>query len=170
MEHEDFLVTEDILASKNKRFVNHLIDLVPQYAFSYFLAYFFFYLGEFTGNYSLNDYLNTMNYFEELIVTYAFFLLYFFIMESLTFKTLGKYVTKTKVVLPNGKEPSKKDIIIRSLCRMIPFDGLSFLGTNGKGWHDSISKTYVVDEIKFNNKRKFKLELELIGKPVDEID
>jgi len=40
---------------------------------------------------------------------------------------------------------------------------LSFLGDSGRGWHDSISNTYVVDERKFNAKKSNQLELELIG-------
>ncbi|WNH08862.1 hypothetical protein [Thalassobellus suaedae] len=46
---------------------------------------------------------------------------------------------------------------------MIPFDALSFLGTIGKGWHDSISSTYVVDIGRFEAKKKTFSELDQIG-------
>ncbi|MCL6296228.1 RDD family protein [Jejuia spongiicola] len=163
MNNPDFRITEDLLASKNSRFVNHLIDLAPQYAISYGLAYLFFYIGEFTGYYGLNDFLNGLSTFEDLLYTYSLMIAYFFLMESLTSKTLGKYVTKTMVVLPNGQKPSHLDILKRSFCRMIPFDGLSFLGTNGKGWHDSISGTFVVDTAKFEARKTSYSELDQIG-------
>ena len=34
---------------------------------------------------------------------------------------------------------------LRSICRFIPFNGLSFLGSN-RGWHDRFSKTMVVED------------------------
>jgi len=36
-------ITEDILATKNMRFVNHLIDLIPQYGVIYGIGYLFLY-------------------------------------------------------------------------------------------------------------------------------
>lgn len=48
-------------------------------------------------------------------------------------KTIGKYITKTIVVMEDGSKPKASDIVLRSLCRLIPFDAFSFLGTEGKG-------------------------------------
>ena len=67
----------------------------------------------------------------------------------------------------NGEEPKPKAIMIRSLCRLIPFDALSFLGTNGKGWHDNLSNTYVVDITAFESKKTSLNELDQIGLPVE---
>ncbi len=159
----NFQITEDVLASKNMRFVNYLIDLVPQYAIVYGITYLFFYIGEFTGNYTLNNFLAELSTIQNYIYTYTLMLGYYFLMEGLTNKTLGKYVTKTMVVLSNGDKPSFSDILKRSFCRLIPFDGLSFLGVNGKGWHDSISKTYVVDVNKFEERKKSQNEIDQIG-------
>ncbi len=163
MEENTFHITEDVLASKNVRFVNHLIDLIPQYAVMYAISYSFFYIGEFTGNYTLNNYWAEMSVAEDYFYAYILLFLYFFFMESYTSRTIGKYVTKTMVVMTNGQEPTNQDIAKRSLCRMIPFDILSFLGTNGKGWHDSISNTYVVDIEKFEALKKSHYELDEIG-------
>tara|TARA_R110002050_G_scaffold57866_7_gene130234 strand:- start:22557 stop:23063 length:507 start_codon:yes stop_codon:yes gene_type:complete len=157
------LVGEAVLASKNMRFVNHIIDLIVQYAIIYGLAYLFFYIGEYTGYYGLNDFWNGLSKIEDYIVSYLIMLIYYFSMEVFTFRTLGKYVTKTKVVLANGQDPTYQDILKRSFCRMIPFDALSFLGTIGKGWHDSISNTFVVDIVKFEAKKKSYSELDQIG-------
>ncbi|MGB5417336.1 RDD family protein [Algibacter sp.] len=163
MTEPNFIVTEDLLASKNMRFVNHLIDLIPQYAVMYAIAYSFFYYGEFTGDYDLNNYWAEMTKFEDLFYSYLLMFIYFFLMESLTNRTLGKYVTKTMVIMANGDMPTNQDIVKRSLCRLIPFDGLSFLGTNGKGWHDSMSNTFVVDIAKFEARKESQTELDQIG-------
>ncbi|MGG5486894.1 RDD family protein [Gaetbulibacter sp. PBL-D1] len=156
-------ITEDLLASKGKRFVNHLIDLVPQYAVIYGLSYGFYYLGEFTGNYALSDWFNGMSTVMDYVFTYLLLLIYYTLMEGYTERTLGKYVTRTKVIKIDAEPITLKDAFIRSLCRLIPFDMLSFLGTNGKGWHDSISKTYVVDIDKFESKKQTEINLEAIG-------
>lgn len=165
---QEFIITEDLLASKGIRLVNYLIDLIPQYAFFYALAYSFFYIGEFTGDYTLNNFLAELSTFEDLALSYTFLVAYYFTMESLTNKTLGKYITNTKVVMQNGEDPSSKDILIRSLCRLIPFDGFSFLGSIGKGWHDSISKTHVVNVVKYEAKKKQELELTQLGVNIED--
>ena len=77
---------------------------------------------------------------------------YYFLIESITKgRSIGKLVTGTKVVMIDGSTPTTKDYFMRSLCRIIPFEVLSFLGENG--WHDKISKTTVV------NKKAFELDL-----------
>ncbi|OUS01388.1 hypothetical protein A9Q86_06275 [Flavobacteriales bacterium 33_180_T64] len=163
MSNNSFYVSKDLLASKGQRLLHHFIDLIPQYAVMYGLSYGFYYLGEFTGNYTLNDYWNEMSGFEDLVVSYLLMFLYYFSMEKYSYKTLGKLVTNTMVVSFNGEVPTTKQILKRSLSRWIPFDALSFLGANGKGWHDSIAQTYVVQAGKFNEKKDSVFELDQIG-------
>ena len=79
-----------------------------------------------------------------LLVLYVF---YYWVFESLFQKTLGKLVTKTKVVSEDGQKPSTGELFTRSLSRVIPFEAFSFFFSN-KGWHDTISKTYVVKDKK----------------------
>lgn len=76
---------------------------------------------------------------------YFFFLyvMYHAIFEHFSRKTPGKFMTKTIVVNGDGSKPNFREILIRSICRLIPFDPLSFL-ISEKGWHDTISKTKVV--------------------------
>ena len=170
MLNQEFIITENLLASKNKRFANYLLDLIPQYAFFYALAYLFFYIGELTGDYTLNNFLAELTTFQDYAFSYAFFITYYFSMEALTQKTLGKYITNTMVVLKNGEKPTTQDFLIRSLCRIIPFNAFSFLGEKGKGWHDSLSKTYVVSVDKFEAKKTQELELTQIGMQPDAED
>jgi uncharacterized RDD family membrane protein YckC len=56
------------------------------------------------------------------------------------------------VVLHDGSKPEFTDILKRTLSRILPFEQFSFIGKESTGWHDSISKTYVVDISKFETK------------------
>ena len=68
---------------------------------------------------------------------------YYYFFEHFTGRTIGKYISKTMVVDKNGNNPNKISILKRTLARIIPFEGISFFG-NERGWHDSLSKTYVI--------------------------
>lgn len=70
---------------------------------------------------------------------------YYVILESTFGRTIGKFITKTKVVDEHGRLPTLKAIILRTLARYIPFEAFSFLGGSPGGWHDRLSKTMVVD-------------------------
>ena len=69
---------------------------------------------------------------------------YYILMEGLFGRSLGKLITGTKVVDSFGHKPSFGKIIGRSFARLIPFEAFSFLGDTGRGWHDSLTDTYVV--------------------------
>ncbi|MFV0419634.1 MAG: RDD family protein [Dysgonomonas sp.] len=71
--------------------------------------------------------------------------LYYLIFEITTRKTLGKIVTKTRVVNYSGEEASNGDIVIRTLMRLVPFDCISYLFTRN-GIHDMLSKTKVIKD------------------------
>ncbi|REH00050.1 RDD family protein [Flavobacterium aquicola] len=77
-----------------------------------------------------------------MVITFVF---YYSFVEYHFQKTFGKYITKTKVVTINGEKPSLNDIIVRSFCRLIPFDRMSFLFIKN-GFHDGLSNTRVVKE------------------------
>lgn len=75
-----------------------------------------------------------------------FIAIYYIPLEYKTQKTLGKIITKTKVVNFEGNKPDLMDIISRTFCRLIPFDRFSFLFTRN-GFHDAISKTKVIKDV-----------------------
>jgi len=78
---------------------------------------------------------------------FYFFVLYFgyhFLFEYFCGRTIGKFITKTKVVGPEGEKPGVRTLFIRNICRLIPFDNFSFL-LSQTGWHDSISETQVIE-------------------------
>ena len=77
---------------------------------------------------------------------------YYILFEYLFGKTPAKFLTKTKVVTKHGKKPGFWNIVGRTLCRFVPFEPFSFLGSRAVGWHDSISATYVVkDSYKYHS-------------------
>lgn len=69
---------------------------------------------------------------------------YYLGMEAMFGRTLGKMVTGTRVVDANGNQPPFLHLLGRTFARLIPFEPFSFFGKEPRGWHDTLSKTYVV--------------------------
>lgn len=87
---------------------------------------------------------------EEIIISYLIFpvayLIYLLVFEFIFGRSLGKIITQTKVVSTKNKgKLTGNQILIRTICRLIPFDGFSFLSNRPRGWHDSIANTEVID-------------------------
>jgi uncharacterized RDD family membrane protein YckC len=84
-----------------------------------------------------------------IIISYLMFAIGFFVyyvfMETRFQKTIGKFITKTKVVNKNGTSPDVGDIVRRTFCRLIPFDRISFLFT-ANGFHDRLSDTTIIKD------------------------
>lgn len=125
-----------------QRFANYLLDLIFTYIFT---LVFGFLLGIIllVVNPDLLDALVSGNILIEYLLGIIFVLLYYILLEGLTGRTIAKLITKTKVVTESNETPSFHTIVVRSLCRLIPFEAFSFLGSN-TGWHDTLSKTRVV--------------------------
>ncbi|MCL6268025.1 RDD family protein [Flagellimonas myxillae] len=131
-------------ASGTKRFINYLIDYL-----------FIIGLGALVGgvlglvlNHFAPDKLYLLlddNKMKDYALGAILLFVYYVFFEGFTGRTIGKFFTKTKVVMENGDKPTFTDIVIRSLCRMIPFEAFSFLGKDAIGWHDTLSKTRVVE-------------------------
>ncbi len=130
---ETFSEFEPVVAST--RFVNRLIDaliIVLVLLMNIFENYYFKENFRGTGTFTL------------YMVEIAAALLYYLLLEGFFKITIGKCITNTIVVNESGERPSFMTIAGRTLCRFIPFDAFSFLGANSRGWHDSMSGTYVV--------------------------
>lgn len=124
-------------AGKGARLGNFLIDYATQYAISFGVIALIVFVFEETG----------LIFLESLpgkLLGIPIVVSYYFILEVTTGKTLGKLVTGTKVVDEHGQPATAGQILGRSFCRLIPFEAFSFLGNEGRGWHDTIPKTYVV--------------------------
>ncbi|MBW3521351.1 RDD family protein [Chryseobacterium sp. NKUCC03_KSP] len=77
-------------------------------------------------------------------IIFIFILIYYPISEILFGSSPGKFLTESRVVNSKAGSPNSSKIFLRTLCRNIPFDALSFFSK--RGWHDSLSETYVVKE------------------------
>ena len=86
------------------------------------------------------------NTLAQYTITTCIALFYYNVFEIFSTRTVGKWITQTIVVDHNGEKPNSEMILVRSLCRLIPFNALSIIGFPARTWHDSISKTYVVDK------------------------
>ena len=125
---------EKNLAGKWKRFVNSILDGIFLLIIIIVIVQLFVFIG-------LDYLIQDARVYYLLIVTS---LIYYVLPECLHEKTLAKFITRTKVVTVSGSKPDFRSIIIRTACRQIPFEPFSVL-VNTVGWHDSISKTRVVN-------------------------
>ena len=154
METKEFLITDDILASKGQRFLNCIIDLFIVYVLTIGIGAGVNILGQLTGNFKLSEWIVSLTLIENLIFSLVVLFFYYAIMEMYLSRTIGKYFTKTLVVKHNGTKPEVKSIIVRTLVRVIAFEAFSFLNDNARGWHDTLSVTYVVKKHEFVAKMK----------------
>jgi uncharacterized RDD family membrane protein YckC len=158
-------VVDQNRATKWQRLANFIIDRII-FSFSFFIIG---YLGV------IVDTILGIQYFTELfsnfaainraldiLVTAILYFLYTFLLEYFTKgRTIGKYITGTKVITTDGQIPTTYEFFIRNISRLVPFDILSFLGENG--WHDSWSDTRVVNIKNYEAERQAKNEIESIG-------
>ncbi|HET9933876.1 MAG TPA: RDD family protein [Polyangiaceae bacterium] len=78
------------------------------------------------------------------ILGVTFFFGYYLVGETAFRATLGKLITKTRVVAANGGSPRFTQILGRTFARFVPFEPFSYLSRSPVGWHDRWSGTRVV--------------------------
>jgi uncharacterized RDD family membrane protein YckC len=132
-------------ASQHQRFGNYLIDRLAFYGlWRIFLTLFARPILSILYATSRDK---TVIQFELLLVACLFFLVYFTALEALTKgKTLGKWFTGTRVVTADGHQLTPKLALLRSLCRLVPFEFLSAIGKPSYPWHDKWTGTLVIIE------------------------
>jgi uncharacterized RDD family membrane protein YckC len=153
---QKYFVDDYVIASIGQRFLNYLIDSIMQVILMIVLAIFTFIISDLLGSKKAIEFVAKLDQNTIALYTVAFtiVLIYFNFFEILFSRTIGKFITQTIVVDENGEIPKSDTILIRSLCRLIPFDPLSVLLFQGRAWHDSISNTYVVDKKALDNEKK----------------
>lgn len=141
-----YKLVENYKAKKLLRFINFIIDYVVSIIIvvvMYSIAILIYSL--LTGtDYVINaDKLANINKYLDRIITAVCYAFVIYLTEFLTKgRSLGKLITGTMVVKDDGSLPTSEDFLKRNFSRIVPFDGLSFLGS--RGWHDSWSDTKVV--------------------------
>ncbi|WP_333599534.1 RDD family protein [Flavobacterium sp.] len=156
---KQFTVTQELLASHAQRFLNLLSDTMLQVVLFLIVLMVVEASAAPAVNKAFQSYV-LVNPIGQYTFVSVIALLYYNIFEVLLARTPGKFITQTLVVDINGDLPNHQMILVRTLCRLIPFNGLSFLGFPARGWHDSISKTYVVNKKLLEEKKRLFTALE----------
>jgi len=135
------------MASMEKRLINFIIDFICYGLFSLFMGIM---MGIMIGIFYPEwlDHIPENNRLFDYVLGVTMGLIYYGFLEFLTGKTIGKYITKTKVVTVEGEQADLKTCLFRSLCRFIPFEPFTFLFGGNTGLHDKLSKTLVIDDVK----------------------
>lgn len=129
-------------ASRGQRFANLLLDYAGFYAsvfvFGFLIAVIFDAVGE-----PILWLEEDVNPFIDRIFTMLVYVVYYTLFEYFSRgRSLGKLVTRTRVVHVDGAELTFKHYLLRSLTRLVPFD--AFAALNGYPFHDRWTKTKVV--------------------------
>ncbi|WDF60246.1 RDD family protein [Flavobacterium sp. KACC 22758] len=161
MNQSTYILDDKLLASVGARFLNYIIDL---FAFIILFVITALFLGILIGLgfTQIGVWMDNMGDFGWNVIAILISLIYYLMMEGLFSRSIGKFITGTIVVDENGQKPDFGTIFKRNLCRFIPFDAFTFLG-GSRGWHDSISHTYVVNKKELDEEIKIFHEFNLIG-------
>ncbi|KYH04015.1 MULTISPECIES: RDD family protein [Chryseobacterium] len=153
-------------AEKLTRFANFIIDRVVISVFFLalgFIASLLYSLANIDFLINIVYKMSEMNRFLDILITSLIYFMYTFLIEYFTKgRSIGKYITGTKVICIDGTEPTFNDYLIRNISRIVPFDTLSFFGENG--WHDKWSETRVINMKNYQAEIQAKSEIEDLGK------
>lgn len=151
--NEDIITTHiypyfsHVHATQGQRFFNFFIDnLLMRFALGYITGLIVAKAGMllFPGLMYKPSYAKdqTLLYVFAYIIVIVNYLVYYTLCEKL-FRgyTLGKLFTKTRAIRADGAELTFSDALLRSLCRLVPFEAFSGFGVP---WHDAWTKTMVV--------------------------
>ncbi|MEO0445337.1 MAG: RDD family protein [Verrucomicrobiota bacterium] len=128
---------EGASAGRIQRILNLIIDYLSVFGISYGLGLLTAKIFGYPG-------LLWISRIPDHLLLFCLFSLYYIVCEATTSRTVGKWITGTKVVAQGGRRPSLLQVMVRSLLRFIPLDPLTFFGKGRRGWHDSLARTYVV--------------------------
>lgn len=161
-----YIISQNLFATKGLRFANYVIDYFVIFVLTSLVIMVVMFFSEISGLDSQSYFagIEDMNRLEEYLFGLLITIPYYILMEGISSRTIGKYITGTIVVDNEGNKPSMETFIKRSFCRAIPFDAVSFLGENSRGWHDSIPDTYVVNKKMLEAEKQNYFEMDEIGK------
>jgi uncharacterized RDD family membrane protein YckC len=134
-------------ATRWQRFFNLFIDsIVMNWGLGFVTAYVAVYTTlminpDFRIDESADGQLNMLLYW--WILSIINYLIYYTICEK-AFKgyTLGKLLTGTRAIRQDGTELTLRDVLLRTLSRLVPFE--AFSGFGERPWHDEWTKTTVI--------------------------
>ena len=165
----EFEVTDDLLASGGQRFVNYIVDVIVLYILIIIISFIVTIVAFLFGSSAVIEKLQNISTLESYLIFFSIMIPYYSVLEHKTSRTVGKFITKIMVVMEDGSRPDSGTTLRRTLCRIIPFEAFSFLGSYSRGWHDSIPDTYVVRKEAFEKAFEMHNSFDEIGKPQEEI-
>ncbi|MFB3389336.1 RDD family protein [Flavobacterium sp. LAR06] len=168
MSNSTYILDDTLLVSSGTRFLNYIIDLVSFFVVLFAIGIVLGILTNLLGMTALGLWVDSLGDLGWNLVAITVSIIYYTVMEGLFGRSVGKFITGSVVVDENGEKPSFGTIFKRSLCRYIPFDAFTFLG-GSRGWHDSISDTYVVSKKGLDESVKSFHDFNLIGVPETEL-
>lgn len=129
--------THITLLNKKERFTFHLGDVILISALYVLMIILLYSIFDIEQSLDLNVALYSLIY-----------LVYYLIFESIYASTPVK-LKNARIVDMKGNQPSFFRVLLRTFCRFIPFDSVSFLFLKrGRGLHDILSGTQVVKKFK----------------------
>jgi len=133
-------------AAKGTRLANLVLDVIGFYALMFVVGIGLAAYGLVTDVDSFNESYRS-SILAEYALSYFVYVLYFTLAEGLTKgRSLGKLITGTVAIKEDGSAFTWKDALMRSLCRIVPFEPFSAFGY--APWHDKWTQTTVVKKLK----------------------
>ena len=131
-------------ASAGQRFLNYVIDIIVFYVLILIVA--FIVGAAFASSISDGEVGGALGFaFVTYLLVFVIFFAYYTFLEGSKGKTLGKMITKTKVIREDGEPMTFGKAFLRTLCRLVPFEFISaFLGQ--MMWHDQWTNTITIKD------------------------
>jgi uncharacterized RDD family membrane protein YckC len=124
-------------ATTGQRLANYLIDIIVFYLLIFIVGML---LGATMGVSESGSYVAVY-----YLISFGLFFGYYTYLEGSKGKTIGKMITKTKVLTVSGEPVTYSKAFMRTLCRIVPFEFISaFFGTSM--WHDKWVDTIVIKD------------------------
>ena len=143
---ENILAEVDHLVQANgwKRLGNYIVDMLAFYLLAAVVGF----VWALASPATVNQVADSSGFgLADRILSLIAYGLYMGLVEGI-FKgrSLGKILTGTRAVNEDGSTISFRSGFLRGLCRMVPFEPFSALGSPCYPWHDKWTRTYVIDE------------------------
>lgn len=135
-------MTNNKIAGQERRFLNLVIDMFTIAVLWFLLTIVLLILG---FDQTIADESGEELPLIPIIILIPTFWGYYILAEYKFQRTVGKLLSRTRVVSLNGDKPTLNQIVIRTLSRSIPFEYFSYL-SSAEGLHDKFSKTRVVQK------------------------
>jgi uncharacterized RDD family membrane protein YckC len=152
MQKEEFRIKSYLLASKQKRALNWIIDIIIKLIIVRISL-------TFLNSSTISIGINSLDMIERYLFWSVISFVYYGVTEFFLSRSLAKYFTKTIVVMEDGSKPDLITILARTALRIFPFEALTFLRGRALGLHDENSKTFVVIKSKLEQQMNDHLEI-----------